>query len=354
MDKRTLISALLVLFLCFEASSQSNDVNIVRQFGNCLSNWASKSNSFSMESLEWLCSKNPAFRVGDNIMHRLADKNNIIKTDTYDLDVFVSCMQKEIDKGISITFSDIKTVPAAMISKSYKDVQYVSCNIKLSGASNYNGNDLFILKNGRIVKIQDYVVIVDKKGHRKIKVDFSDIDIDLEDTEGLGLSYYYSKAFPVGASLVYSKWKFMISIDFGVNFDKDKYTTQKVDFTNVVNYKIKKGEYDLKTFFAVTPAFYMKYFSIGCGLGYALLEGSVTSEENKLEVQPNGSVVQNTITTTTSKEGLLKLVLRPSIKGYIPCNDNLFISLSVNYDWIKGYKDKSGISFGAGIHFLMD
>lgn len=350
------IGLLILAIFCVSITTYAQDTFVVQQFGNNLSNWASKRNDFSaMQNLERLCSTKPAIRIGDPIMSAMAIKYNVPRSQSYTLDDYIRCMQHEVDAGVTITFSDIRQVPDNLKPGNYPGVNYVSCNVKMSGASNLNENDVFAIKDGKIVKIEEYVIVRDKKGRQKLRIDLSGLGLD-EDTEGWGISYNYSKAFPVGASIAYTKWKFMISMDFGVNFDKDIYTTQKVDFTNIVDYKITKGEYDLKYFITATPAFYMKYFAVGWGFGYASFDGGETSKENSLTIQPDGTVIRTTGTSSSSTTGgaKYKFMMRPTVKGYIPCSDNFFISLSVNYDWIMGYKEKSGISFGAGIHFLID
>ena len=352
MIKKLLLFTIILLSWALPMSAQ--DTYVVQQFGNSLSNWASNRNDFSaMQNIESLCSEKPAIRIEDPIMSAMAIKYNVPRSKNYTLDDYIRCIQHEVDAGVSISFSNIHQVPENLKPSNYPGVSYVSCNIKISGASNLNENDVFAIKDGKIVKIEEYVIVRDKNGRQKLRIDLSGLGLD-EDTEGWGLSYNYSKAFPVGASVAYTKWKFMISMDFGVNFDKDIYTTQKVDFTNIVDYKITKGEYDLKYFITATPAFYMKYFAVGWGFGYASFDGSETTKENKLEILPDGNVMQTTGISSVSGGGKYKFMMRPTIKGFIPCSDNFFISLSVNYDWILGYKEKNCISFGAGVHFLID
>ena len=41
-------------------------------------------------------------------------------------------------------------------------------------------------------------------------------------------------------------------------------------------------------------------------------------------------------------------MMRPNIRGFIPCNDLFAITVSVSYNWIQGYKEMSGIDFGVG------
>lgn len=352
--KRLLIIAIIAIIGSFVAPAQAT--YIVQQFGDNLSNWASSQNILYAKSMKQLCSTKPAFRIGDNIMASLAYQNGLNQSEDYLWGNYMAFMQEEVNKGITISLSNIEQVPESMIPSNYKgrkDLEFVSCNIRVSGASNFNEKDLFVIVKGKIAKIQEYQVTVDKKGHRKLHVDLSDLDID-EDTEGIGLSYNYSKAFPLGASITYNKWKFMISMDFGVNFDNDIYTTQKVDFTNIVDYRIITGEYNLKYFLTATPAFYMKYFAVGWGFGYASLSGHEVTKGSSLTLKPDGSVIHTVSSSNTSNSDKLKFMMRPTVKGFIPCSNNFFISLSVNYDWILDYKEKSGISFGAGIHILFD
>lgn len=352
MFKRISLLINTILFSLFCASAQ--DIYVVQQFGNNLSSWANGGKEFiALQNFNKLCSKNPSFRAADDIMQSLARKNGLVPSQNYDLDNYITCLQKEINSGVSITISNISNVPSSEISKPRVGFQYVSCNIQISGATNMKESALFLIKDNKVANIQNYVVSTNNStGKRKIEVDWSGLDID-EDTEGFGVSYNYSKAFPFGASITYSKWKFMIGVDFGINNDKDIYTTQKVYFNNIVDYKIDRGEYDLKYFITATPSFYMKYFSVGWGVGYAYLKGTKYTMDNNLTVYPDGTTIQ-TGSTTSVDDFKYKWMMRPTIKGYIPCSDNFFISLSVNYDWIIGYKEKSGIGFGAGIHFLFD
>jgi hypothetical protein len=326
---------------------------VVQSFGRNLSNWAAGENTFSaLETVERLCSKKPAFRIGDEIMQSLARKNGLAKTNTYNWDTYIACLQKEVDNGIKIQFSEINPISENQIDISYKGFQYASCNIKISGTTNINESALFILKDGKIAKIQNYETTIDSRtGKHKIKVDWSGIELD-EDTEGIGILYNYGKSFPVGASIMFSYWKFMLSADFGLNLDDDIYTTHGEDYTNANEYKITRSEYDLKYYFTLTPAFYLKYFAIGCGFGYASLNKDEYVDEHSL-TDYNGTSVSSTKSSASASDKY-KFMVRPTVRGFIPCNDELFISLSVSYDWILGYKDKSNISFGIGIHYLLD
>lgn len=69
-----------------------------------------------------------------------------------------------------------------------------------------------------------------------------------------------------------------------------------------------------------------------------------------------GSSSSATISGGNTTEGnlaiLLKPMIRPVAKAFIPLSsDELFLSVSVGYDLIFGYKEKNGINFGLGVHW---
>ena len=204
MIKQIIIITLVSLGIYFDGTAQ--DTYIVEQFGSNMSKLASRTNTYStLEKLEELISQNPksAFRISDNIMRSLALQNGLSSTKDYMWASYLTCMQKEFDKGVNISFSNVEEVPQSLIPSDYQgrqELSFVSCHIQMTGASNFNENDLFVLVNGKIAKIQDYQVGVDKNGRRKLRIDLSGLDLDweLEEENGsMGLTYNYSKAFPV-------------------------------------------------------------------------------------------------------------------------------------------------------------
>lgn len=119
---------ILALIFSISVKMTAQDIYVVRQFGNNLSNWASGENTFSsVDNIERLCK--PAFRVSDKIMQTLAKKNGWVLSKNYTLENYITCMQKEIDKGISINITDIQNVSLSEILNGKKEYSYVSCNI---------------------------------------------------------------------------------------------------------------------------------------------------------------------------------------------------------------------------------
>lgn len=154
----------------------SQNTSVVQQYCNSFASWASDKNIIYLHEMENLRSESPSFRIGNKLMNQLAIKNGLAKTDTYDWDVYVPCIQKEIDNGIKISFSNIKTVPDEYIEQNYQGLEYVSCNVNITGSINTELRDLFILKDNKIVKIADYIETTDIiTGKRKIEVDYLEL-----------------------------------------------------------------------------------------------------------------------------------------------------------------------------------
>jgi hypothetical protein len=47
-------------------------------------------------------------------------------------------------------------------------------------------------------------------------------------------------------------------------------------------------------------------------------------------------------------------MIRPSVKGFIPVSDQWFVTVTVGYDYVFGYKDKNGVNFGLGLQYNFD
>lgn len=154
----------------------AHNTDIVHEYCNSFASWASDKNILYLHEMENLRSESPSFRIGNKLMNQLAAKNGLAKTATYDWDVYVPCIQKEIDNGIEISFSNIKTVPEEYIEQNYPGLEYVSCNVSITGSVNTELRDLFILKGRKIVKIADYIETTDvTSGKKKIEIDYLDL-----------------------------------------------------------------------------------------------------------------------------------------------------------------------------------
>ncbi|WP_456084885.1 tetratricopeptide repeat protein [Leyella stercorea] len=167
---------IVALILSFNLSVRAESTSVVKQFGENLSSWVSNQRITDLHAMENLCSKSPSFRIGNKLMASMADKNNLTKTLTYDWDNFITCLQKEVDNGLQISFSNIQPVPEGCIEMNYPGLQYVSCSVKINSSSSNGFKDLFILKNEKIVKITDYIEKIDEiTGKKKIEIDYLEL-----------------------------------------------------------------------------------------------------------------------------------------------------------------------------------
>lgn len=341
--------AIILSIITIPAVAQDYSVGPVLQFANSISKWTSTHRDEFRFEAEDLCNGSKKAIVNDDFSHILTKRNNpnAPLQKSYELETYLNNIGNQVSKGtINITYTNISEVSKKDIvfeSKiSDKDLgltELYSCKIKVTGDIQHESNELFYVYKNKIAKIGKY-----EKKNGKVVVKFDDF---INDYETIGISYNYGKYFPVGISVNYSPENipFMISVDVGVNFDKDKYVIDRVEMKDIMNFNRTKKVYDPQFFLTVTPQLYLKYFAIGCGAGIMMMDGT---EETANYEYASSSLSGNAIETGSGI--LVKPMIRPVIKGFIPLNDDdLFLSVSVGYDYVFGYKEKNGINFGVGI-----
>ena len=132
----------------------------------------------------------------------------------------------------------------------------------------------------------------------------------------------------------------------------DGITTKKVDFTDLMNYKMEQGAYKPKLYCTITPGVYFKYFMAGCGIGFMNLSGDLITSESNSELDTNtGQLLSSVSSVTTQSDTKFKFMIRPTIKGYIPCSEDFSIAVSLAYDLAFNYTEMNGLSFGLGFQY---
>lgn len=350
------------------AYGQQTAEMIVQEFGNNLRDWCATKDIEYRNKAQEQCDK--SCRVNDEIMEDFVAGRGL-ESEDYVVPNYLNGFQRALVKGaVSLSMRDVKTILADEQSdassygesstspktKHIKNYTLVACDITTSGVLNYRIKDLFYLRKGKILKISPYEEVVDQKtGKKKVKVDFSDLD----DYETWGFSYNYGKNWPIGLSASYSYSWFMIGADLGINLDKNKLYKHSLEMTDVMNFRKKDIEFNPHLFYlTITPSIYLKYVSIGCGAGILCMEGKEYtdnySSQSSTSSTENGSVSSSYSSSSYTSESdctKVKFMLRPTIKGYIPLSGELYLSLSVGYDYAFGYKEKNGINFGLGLQF---
>lgn len=356
------IMFVITLFFIFEpAMAEDYRATQVMRFTDYISKWTSTKNPDYRFEAEALCNGEKKTIVNDEFSHILTkrDDPNAPYQSSYELETYLNKIDKLINSNsLNIYYSDIAKIPNGDIASetkiAYKDLRemaFYSCKIKVTGVIQHESTELFYIYKDKIAKIAKL-----EKHNGKVVVDFDDF---INDYETVGFSYNYGQHFPIGGSFNYSleDIPFMISVDLGINLDGDKYVIDKVKMTDIMNYEREKRILDPKFFLTVTPQAYFKYFAIGCGVGFLYMDG--TKETATYSSSSNSSSGTNTSTSISVSAGtqtstnayLLKPMIRPVVKGFIPVSDEISISVSVGYDLIFGYKEKNGFNAGLGIQW---
>jgi len=366
------IASFIIGFVVSMGSLAQTPVQVVQSYGNNLHSWSETGSMVYRDNIMSICSDGRKVAIfKDKLSHQLAKEYKYPEQNFHQLRNFIIWIDKKVGEHANIQIYNIKQRSNSEIDVSNskastfsynkkidQELKYVSCDISITGTtSNYHGSQLIYIRNGKIVKVDDYIVVTTPTGEKKIKVDLSDM---MDDLETIGAFYNYGKNWPIGLSLDYSYSMFMIGLDIGVNLDKDKLNKHKLEMTDVMNYTKEDIEYDPLFFVTVTPSFYLKYFSIGCGAGILYMKGTKYVSSAKLSSYSEISEGSSISVTSSSQSNYdedctkVKFMLRPSIKVYIPLCDECFLSLSVGYDYAFGYKDKNGINFGLGLQYKLN
>ena len=183
--------------------------------------------------------------------------------------------------------------------------------------------------------------------------------------QSFGVIYNYGKYFPIGISLNYSYSMFMASLDFGLNTDKDKYVSKEINsYIDENNYSYTTTSLDPKFYLSLTPQFYLKYFSIGCGIGYLFMSKDVdddisyggsesTSSGNGSVSVSTSSSVSSSVSMSTSGDVSGRFMIRPTVKGFIPLSEDISLVISAGYDYVFKFKEKNGFNAGLGLQWTL-
>jgi len=353
MKNRIILLTFFVL-LFWGAKAQSAAESVVRSFGDNMLSWTQTGYLIYHKNLIRLSNGEKKVRVYDELSSYLFNKYNYDEAN--ELDSYLNCLEKEMSAGITVRYSNFRKVSNdALTVYDANGLEFIACDINVTGTINRTFKDLFYIRKGKISKIDKYETVEDKEtGKRKVRVDLSDLAYDNYET--IGLTYNYSKHFPIGGSIYYA-WEsvpILLSFDFGYSNENTEYIIDKVDMTDIMNYKRVKKTLDPKYYMTITPHAYFKYFAVGCGFGALIMEGKEETAEYHYTSSSNGSgSIGNGWETNCS---VSKFMIRPTVKGFIPLDDDDIWSIvvSAGYDCVFGYKDKNGFNVGLGVKVNLD
>lgn len=166
--------------------------------------------------------------------------------------------------------------------------------------------------------------------------DFIDVFTPYDDLKGI--SYKYSKSFPVGVSYDYY-WEnlFKLGGELGVNWDKQEYASLNPHF-----------------YVAASPGIYLRFISIDLGIG-ALYSDSWEKTYNESTVIINGKEYNAGYSYELDYKCRVNFLLKPSASIHIPLSswEEYFITLSVGYNYFFNFEELNGWSFGLGFHWAI-
>lgn len=357
---------------------------IVQCFGNNMAQWCNTKNKNFREAALKLCHDSNRCMVIDDMMKAENQKGEKLSNKHFQIPLYMNIFQTAFMSGdVSFTMSDIKEVPFENIcienlKKSNEEIAkkfvYVSCNIQIDGILNYKLRDVFAINEDKIYHISAYKETADNKivideifkdaleewrkkqeleNVKRLKENDRLIN-DYFKRDGFGLTFNYSKHFPIGGSLFYA-WDtapVLLSLDMGYSNKKTEYIIDKEEMADNINYKSSKKTVNPKWYMTITPHVYFKYFAVGCGFGTLIMEGEEEISEYHYTSSSNEMNSSSGVTVTTTEDcNVYKFMIRPTIKGFIPLDrdDTWSIVVSAGYDWVFGYKEKNGLNVGLGI-----
>lgn len=332
---------LLILFIILSAISPirmfSQGLSTAKNYGESMKQWSVTENDRYRRIIERICDGKKSTRIADEIAMDLAYKNGYQDNVSYMLDSYLNWIDKAIQKGISIEFSDFNVVNRDKIEGStYQetkyaqeyDKDYVSCRIKIHGALSYDVYDLICMRNGKITKISKY----EKSGNR-VKVDFS----DLVSEHSVEVSYGYSSNYPLNLSIHTNFAYFNIGIEYGQNFSNKPF--HFVKHTNFATSKVDSKYYYL----LATPGVYLRYASIDCGLGGVFTKYNYESVYSSYDEK-------NTY-----------FMVKPKATFHIPVpfgrshrEERLYISPHIAYQYVPKFSMLNCWEFGIGVRIRFE
>ena len=364
MRKKILITALFYT-LCIQVYAQySNNAmpksySTVSEFAENQRMWAETNMITYRKNIDELCSGRVNTVVGNELAHRLNKYHPEIpdNNSTYDLDMYLEWLKEAFQSGLKVSMSNFKQIEAGKIvlanskQEEYKNkMKYFLCDVSVSGIENFKSQDvIYVYDDKQIAKLDKYEL--DSKG--KVKIDLSDF---MDDLETFGATYNYSQHWPVGVSINYyngDAWM-GVSFDFGINFDKDNVLKHELELTDIMNYKKIDYVYDSKWYATISPQFYGKYFSLGCGAGVICLSEHKTEYNytTKQQTTNNSSYTSKSSSSNNTDTQIYRFMIRPTIKGFIPIADGKwYITVSGAYNYAFGFKEKNGFDFGIGLQY---
>lgn len=344
---------LLIFPFTFGAFAQNKGVEVVERFGYNLSRWCDGKNTDYRKRFTEECAGKDgnACLVYDSLMNQFVQNKWVPKAgyrNDYYLASYLSGFQTAMRKGdIKVQITDVKSEEDVDFDNpSEKDNRFffVSCNVKISGAMNYESKDLFYIRKigeNKISQIGPYKERVNKEGRTQVIVNTSNIKdwdgIANGDYNSIEIAYGYSSHFPlnIGVSANYSYLNF--GIEYGQNFSDEPLGLVK--HTNFGTSTLE-GKY---FYLMAAPGVFLRWASIDCGLGTVF------------------SSYQYESIYTSYNEKRSSFMMKPKVTFHIPVpldyssnEEKFYISPHVGYLYVPEFSKLNCWEVGIGLRFRFE
>ena len=221
-----------------------------------------------------------------NLNKWFRDNNNAIVT----LHDITPMSSKEIEQQFTNSIKLRKIMDDHIVFKGNLSIKKQQGTLPTNTTDSVTHEEVYIVNKSKskIAEIT-YLDIDTKTG--KARIDWS----ALEEEQTVGGTLNWSPNW-YGFTFSYSWPFFMLNADLGFNTDKDKVTQEKLDMTDVLNYTKETITYDPYLYLTVTPAVYLKYVAIGCGVGGMLSDKTISG--TKASASYTGNETSNTYKTS--------------------------------------------------------
>ena len=154
--RKSIITCIALAMELSSAFAANEPKDVVNLFGSTLSEWCRTDKIERRIDIEKLCSGKKSCRVEDKVLADYLYKKGQSDYETFCLDSYLNMFEDLIADGVSFNMTNIKTET----QDNYPDGQvltFITADIRLTGALNYEVKNLFLVRDGKISGIYHHI-----------------------------------------------------------------------------------------------------------------------------------------------------------------------------------------------------
>lgn len=147
----------------FFVNAQTSQVQIVNDFGDCVSAWCTSGDDSYREKIDRLVTGKMGCRVDDGIMKIFVakDETGLLTPGSTLVDNYLNGFTRAIEEGLSYrhgtpVWQKDYVEPVAFNDKTEDPLFFVSMDVDTEGAFMYSGTNLFFVRGNQITRIEDF------------------------------------------------------------------------------------------------------------------------------------------------------------------------------------------------------